>query len=483
MKCNAAMDHMVIQRPENTASLDFEKGSFRDRTSRVLIHNDQVFRVLDHNALQEWHNVREKDFYKKSVEDNHIINSEERELSEFNISNRLTHKWEALLEHERIPFISYPYEWSFEMLKDAALLHLDLLSQALAADIFLKDSTPYNIQWRGSSPAFIDTASFIKLPKGSAWTGYRQFCELFLFPLMLQSYKGLPFQPWLRGSLEGIDATDMRSTMSFRDLFRPGVLMHVVLQAKLQDRYNDSSNNAQQTLKKAGFNKELIIHNVNNLKRLVNKLQWGKSRSTWSNYVNENNYSNKDMEEKKSFVRKITSSKKYNTVWDLGCNTGTFSLIAADNAEHVVAIDYDPLTIDHLYQSLKKTGNTKILPLIGNLADPSPGIGWRNMERKPLLERGKPDLIMGLALIHHLVIAANIPLDEAIHWLAELGGDLLIEYVDKSDSMTQKLLLNKEDHYSDYTQENFEQLLGKYFSSIEKTPLNSGTRILYLAQH
>ena len=208
------MDHMVIQRPENTASLDFEKGSFRDRTSRVLIHNDQVFRVLDHNALQEWRNVSEKDFYKKSVEGNHIINSEERELSEFNISNRLTHKWEALLEHDRIPFISYPYEWSFEMLKDAALLHLDLLSQALAADIFLKDSTPYNIQWRGSSPAFIDTASFIKLPKGSAWTGYRQFCELFLFPLMLQRGRTDDQRQGAGRSLQSVPSLAARATLA-----------------------------------------------------------------------------------------------------------------------------------------------------------------------------------------------------------------------------------------------------------------------------
>ncbi len=474
---------MAMQNPERTVSLDFEKGSFRDRTSRVLIHKDRIFRTLDQSALQEWRHVSKQDFYKENVRRQNIINSEERSFSALDIPEHLNHQWDALLEHDRIPFISYPYEWSFEMLKDAALLHLDLLGQALSSDIVLKDSTPYNIQWQGSSPIFIDTASFIKLPDGAAWSGYRQFCELFLFPLMLQSYKGIPFQPWLRGSIEGIEASDLRKAMSLRDLFRPGVLMHVVLQAKLQDRYNNSLNDAQQTLKKAGFNKELIIHNVVNLKRLINKLQWKQSRSTWSNYINEHNYSNKDMEEKKSFVRKITSSNKYNMVWDLGCNTGTFSQIAAEKAEHVVAVDYDPLTIDHLYRSLKDAGNTRILPLVGNLADPSPGIGWRNMERKPLLERGNPDLVMGLALIHHLVIGANIPLDDAIHWFAELGGDLLIEFVDKKDSMTQKLLANKDDHYSDYTQSNFEQLLAEHFSKVDKKPLESGTRTLYLAQH
>jgi len=474
---------MVMQHPETTVSLDFEKGSFRDRTSRVLLHDGHVFRVLDQNALQEWRHVKEQGFYKECVKSHNVINSREHKLSKFNISSYLTHQWEALLEHERIPFISYPYEWSFEMLKDAALLHLDLLHQALSSDILLKDSTPYNIQWRGTSPIFIDTASFIKSLDSTAWSGYRQFLSAFLFPLMLQSYKGIPFQPWLRGCLEGIDASDLRRAMSIRDLFRPGVLMHVVLQAKLQDRYNKSVNNAQDTLRNAGFNKELIIHNVVNLKRIINMLQWKQSRSTWSNYVNEHNYSSKDMEEKKTFVRKIISLNKYKTVWDLGCNTGTFSQIAAKNAEYVVAIDYDPLTIDHLYRSFKDTNNTKILPLVGNLTDPSPGIGWRNMERKPLLERGKPDLIMGLSLIHHLVIGANVPLDEVIQWFAEAGSDLLIEYVDRKDLMTQKLLLNKEDHYSDYTQDNFEQLLAKHFINVEKKPLESGTRTLYFARH
>ena len=470
-----------MQHSERAVSLSFENGSFRDRTSRVLIHRNHVFRALDSLALQQWHHLKELDFYKHGVECQKIIDTRERSLAEFDLPLLQTRQWEGLLEHQRIPFISYPYEWSFEMLKDAALLHLDLLHQGLLANILMKDATPYNIQWRGSRPVFIDTASFVKMPKGSAWSGYRQFCELFLFPLMLQAYKNIPFQPWLRGSLEGINAADLRSVMSVADLIRPGVLMHVVLQAKLQKSYNDSFNDAQKTLKKAGFNKDLIIHNVTNLKRILHKLQWKTSKSTWSNYVNEHNYSDNDLEEKKSFVRNITSSGKYKIIWDLGCNTGTFSRIAAANSEYVVAIDNDPLTIDHLYRSLKDHGDTNVLPLVGNIADPSPGIGWNNLERKPLTDRGKPDLIMGLALIHHLVIGANVPLDEVISWFARIGGDLLVEYVDRADSMTQKLLINKDDHYSDYTQENFEHLLSRHFSSIDKKPLQSANRTLYLA--
>lgn len=471
-----------MQPSETRISLNFDSGSFRDRTNRVLVHDKRVFRVLDQIALEEWQHVSSQDFYIENVSCMKIVHSEEHLLSAFEIPDHQGRHWQALLEHHRIPFISYPYEWSFEMLKDAALLHLDLLDQSLNSDIILKDASPYNIQWQGTSPIFIDTASFVRLPEGSTWTGYRQFCELFLFPLMLQAYKGIPYQPWLRGSLDGITAADINKALSTRDIFRSGVLMHVILQAKLQDRFNSSKKDMQRSMKQAGFKKELISHNLSGLKRLIKKLQWKQSKSTWSNYINEHNYSDEDMEEKKTFVRKVTSSDRYDTVWDLGCNTGTFSRIAAENTNQVIAIDYDPLTIDHLYQSLKEEGNTRILPLVGNLSDPSPAIGWRNKERKTLSERGRPDLIMGLALIHHLVIGANIPLEEAICWFSEIGGDLLIEYVGKSDSMTQKLLLHKEDHYADYTQDNFENLLSKYFSSVETKALRSGNRILYLAR-
>lgn len=462
--------------------LHFDEGSFRDRTSRVLIQNNRVFRVLDKCALDEWNFLNECDFFKDCINNKDIVQTTELSLDDFDLPEQLTHRWEAILEHKRIPFISYPYEWSFTMLKDAALLQLDLIEKALKSNMILKDASSYNIQWQGTKPIFIDTGSFVKLPEGCAWHGYRQFCELFLFPLMLQAYKNTSYQPWLRGSLEGISAVDLSNIFSFRDKFRPGVLMHVVAQAALQNRYDDSNNNIQSTMKQAGFKKELISHNISGLKNIINKLQWKQSKSTWSNYTCEHNYTDEDMNGKTEFVRSVTETRKYKLIYDLGCNTGVFSRIAAEGSDYVVAVDFDALAIDHLYQSLKLESNTKIQPLIGNIADPSPGLGWRNQERKSLTQRSKPDLVMALALIHHLVIGSNIPLDEAIQWFWDLGGDLLIEFVDKQDSMTKKLLLNKEDNYSDYTKDNFEALLKKHYSSIEIKSLSSGNRTLYLAR-
>jgi ribosomal protein L11 methylase PrmA len=211
-------------------------------------------------------------------------------------------------------------------------------------------------------------------------------------------------------------------------------------------------------------------------------LQWKRAKSEWSEYAEVNSYTDKDSEMKAGFVRKVSKLKQWNLVWDLGCNTGRFSRIAAENSQTVIAMDSDHLAVELLYQNLKKEKYKNILPLVMNLADASPGLGWKGEERKSITNRGKPDLILALALIHHVVISANIPLREFIGWLANLGADLVIEFVTKDDPMTKILLKNKEDQYADYEIDNFEKCLKEKFSIISREPLASGTRILYLCK-
>jgi ribosomal protein L11 methylase PrmA len=169
-------------------------------------------------------------------------------------------------------------------------------------------------------------------------------------------------------------------------------------------------------------------------------------------------------------------------VWDIGCNVGVFSRIAAERARYVVAMDGDHVAIDRLYRALKADRVPNILPLVVNIADPSPNLGWRNMERKRIDERGRPDLVLALALIHHVVIGANIPLAEFVQWLFDLGGDLVIEFVTREDPMVATLLRNKEDHYHDYHEDVFERTLAAKFQVVKRQSLGSGTRILYYAQ-
>ncbi len=306
------------------------------------------------------------------------------------------------------------------------------------------------------------------------------FANSFSIPFFLQAYKNLAYHPWLRGSLEGIEPAQCLRLFSWRERFKAGVFSHVYLQSKLQQRYSHSRVDVRQELKGAGFNRELIRANLRGLTKLVSGLRWKESASTWSDYAVNNTYSEADHEAKAEFVRRALSERRPSLVWDLGCNTGVFSELAAEQADYVVAMDADHLAVELLYRRLQDSGgNSKILPLINNLADPSPALGWRHSERKSLPERGKPDFTLCLALVHHLVIAANIPLRELIAWLAALEGALVIEFVAKDDPMVQKLLANKEDQYDDYHLDRFESWLSQRFLVRRKLALASGTRFLY----
>ena len=385
-----------------------------------------------------------------------------------------------MLKHARIPFISYPYEWPFGMLKDAALLHLKLMLSALDAGMILKDSSAYNIQWEGAAPVFIDIPSFEVLGKGEPWIGYRQFCELFLYPLMLQAYKGVDFRPWLRGSIDGIPAEAMRQLLSSRDYLRAGVLLHVVAQAALQRRYSCGS--VRGKLAEAGFDRGLIVSNVTKLQKIVSAMQPAGAKTTWADYAQSHSYDQAEFEAKRDFVERAAASRSWKLVWDIGCNTGTFSRIAAQHADSVVAMDGDWMAVESLYREQQsRPDRAKILPLVVNLADPSPSQGWKGLERKSLPERGKPDLTLCLALIHHIVIGANIPMGDFVDWLGNLGTSLVIEFVGREDEMVQVLLANKDDQYGDYTQENFEALLSARFDIRDSRPLKGGKRVIYFA--
>jgi 2-polyprenyl-3-methyl-5-hydroxy-6-metoxy-1,4-benzoquinol methylase len=304
---------------------------------------------------------------------------------------------------------------------------------------------------------------------------------MFLYPLFLLAYKNVSFQPWLRGSIDGIEPEHCNNLMSVRDLLRPGVFMHVYLQTKAQAKYAQTQKDTKGDLRAAGFNKALIKANVSRLDKIIRGLTWKRAGSQWSDYANDNSYTGTDREIKMGFVREMVLSRPWNLVWDLGCNIGVFSRIAAENARYVVAMDADQLSIERFYQALKAEGNTSILPLVSNLADASPNLGWRGLERKSLTERGKPDLTLCLALIHHVVISANIPLKEFIDWLASLGTSLVIEFVTKEDPMVKTLLRNKQDNYADYEIKYFEQCLDRVFEVAQRKMLASGTRILYFA--
>ena len=456
-----------------------DSGSFRDRDGRIYHVDGRIIRGLSAGALADFEKLLTKTFYTRCLDQGLLVDTELLDSQHVPLPAEERARWAAFVEHQRVPVISYPYEWTFGMLQDAALLQLDLVEAAILEGMTLKDATPYNVQFLNGRPVFIDIPSFEVLQPGSPWAGYRQFCEMFLFPLMLQSYKGVPFQPLMRGNIDGVGVQMAARLFSGRDRFRRGVLSHVWLQSKLDRRYGNSRQDVRTDLKSAGFGKELILANVRKLRKLVGRLQWQGEDSEWGAYEAFHNYSASDHSLKESFIDESVAGSGASCVWDIGCNTGQFSKIAARHAERVLAMDLDHFAVERLYREVRSEGYGNILTLVQNVADPSPNWGWRNRERTELSSRARPDLVLCLALIHHVVISANVPLDEFIAWLAELSDQLVIEYVSRKDDKVLTLLRNKEDKYSDYSRERLEQALNRHFTIHRQQVLESGNRFLY----
>ena len=457
-------------------ALNFDSGSFRDRSSRVFFKEQQVYRTLNSESLTAWRRVSAQPFFREMTAAGQIVATKEVPRDDFELPSTVS----GVLQHERIPFISYPYEWSFSMLRQAALLHLQILPRAIQSGMILKDASPYNVQFNGTRAVFIDLGSFTEQIPGEPWVAYRQFCELMLFPLLLQSYRGVDFQPLLRSQLEGIPARQFLQWIRWRDMVRPGVFFNGWLQAALERNTQAIRSSTVKDLKSSGFQTSMILQLISKLHRLVERLRWKPPATQWTQYNDSLPHVAEDGKSKRHFVHDVCKARHRKLVWDLGCNDGRYSIVASPFASTVVAMDQDHGCIDRLYEA-SLTENKNILPLCIQLANPSPGQGWGGLERKRLEERGQPELILCLGLIHHLVLAANIPLPEVIRWLSSFGSELVLEFPMKPDSMVQALLRNKRDQYDDYSVEHVEHELKRRFVIHRREILPSGSRTIYHA--
>jgi SAM-dependent methyltransferase len=305
---------------------------------------------------------------------------------------------------------------------------------------------------------------------------------LFLNPLLLQAYRDVDFRPWLRGSLAGITPVEARRLFSLRDLFRRGVATNVALHARLERKHAESTRDVKTELKQAGFKKELIVANVKRLEKLVRGLDWKPGASEWSGYSATTSYDEADAARKEDFVREVVQSREWGLAWDIGCNEGRHTRIAAENARYVVALDGDAAVVDRLYRALAAEGNERILPLVGDVTDPSPALGWHGLERQTLEARGRPELTLCLAVLHHIAIRGNVPVPEFLSWLRELGTSLVIEFPTRDDPRVAALLQRKKaGAHPDYDRDAFEEALAERFEIVRTEPLANGTRTLYYA--
>ncbi|MFY1702566.1 methyltransferase domain-containing protein [Micromonospora sp. WMMA1923] len=458
-----------------------EPASFRDPGNQVFHAGAQVLRGLDAQSARHWHALAATDFFPTLLAEGKVCGTEAVDPTRVPDG----HRWAAVLRHERIPFVSHPYEWSSAMLRDAALLHLEILLRALPAGFTTKDGSAYNLQFQGAGPVFIDVGSFEPVRDGEPWAGYRQFCQTLLYPLLLTAHLGWDFRPLLRAQVDGVEPEQMRRLFTGTRRLLPGVPTHVHLHGAMQARNAASStSDVRAQLRAAGYSRDLALATVRGLQRLVRRLDRPPTASHWAHYQRTCGYTDADRAGKERFVETaLTAAGRPRLVLDLGANDGRYARVAARHADYVVAVEQDPEVVDTLYRALRADDERRILPLVMDLADPSPGGGWRGVERAGFAARAAADVVLALAVVHHLALGRNVPLPAVLDWLADCcapGGRLVVEFVHPGDPMARRLLANKPDGlFPDYRRETFEALLTSRFRLERQLDLPSGTRTLY----
>ena len=456
-----------------------DPGSFRDPASGVLLRHNQVYRFFTSGHVADFEALVETGLLDSFVKSGAVIETRPVPMEEADELYHVVPETGLVVEHPRIPFISYVYEWPFEMLRAAAIRSLEILQVSLDKGFILKDATPYNIQFLGANPLLIDVGSFERYEEGIPWMGYSQFCRTFLNPLLLQSITGVPFQMWMRSSLEGIDPVHLNSLIPLRHKLRKNVFIDVVLQAWLSRRFT-SRGSKPPSLRERTIPKGVITGLVNRLKKSVAGLKRrGKAHSPWLDYEEHCHYEAEALQHKDRFVEEALATAKPEMVWDLGCNVGRYSIMASRYASHVVAMDSDEAAVGALYERTRDQ-HTNVLPLAVDLLNPSPSQGWAQKERRSLEDRGAANFALCLALVHHLAISGNVPLSKIVDWLSTITEAGVVEFAPKSDPMVQALLRTRQDVYSGYTQVAFEEALREHFEITDVACLPKSERVLYL---
>ncbi|MCX8020627.1 MAG: hypothetical protein N2747_09065 [Chitinophagaceae bacterium] len=445
--------------------------SFRDEAGFVFLKDDILYRQVNQLYAPHYQRAVTSGFYQFAIENNLLI--PHLELQE-NLTG--TDNWYTTLKPEPVQTISYPYEWPFDMLKDAALLTLRLTKEALRYGLILKDATPYNIQWFKGQLIFIDTLSFENYQPERPWNAYRQFCEQFLSPLLLMHYHQTFLHPLMLAWPEGIPIELTKKLLPFRSRFSLHTWLHIFLQSHISEKTRHKE------FHKVAFSQKKLMRLLLSLELLIEKLKIRDSEKHWSAYYHEAKERGDYLKTKTAVLESwISKIQNIHTATDLGCNTGEFSLRCARKGLHTLAIDADAACINLLYRKIKNESITSVQPLIGNAAFPSPGIGWQNKERLPLLTRIISDVTLALALIHHLAISANIRFRQMAELFRKICKRfLIIEFVPADDEKTLWLLRHGKPLPEDYSEQHFLTAFQKHFKLEDSLPVADSGRTLYL---
>lgn len=445
--------------------------SFRDPSGFLFVREGVLYRQVNRSFAAEYDRLMSCGLYEALVGAGLLVPHREHPPP---ADDARAYK---LLEPEPVPFISYPYEWCFSQLRDAALATLAIQRQALAHGMSLRDASAYNIQFLRGRPVLIDTLSFATCAEGRPWVAYRQFCQHFLAPLALASYADARLTQLARVFIDGVPLELASRLLPGRTRLRLGLASHIHLHARVerQMRRDAAPVKSERRLTRAAL--EGIL---GSLEATIRKLDWRPEGTVWADYYEQTNYTAEALEQKAQLVGEFIGAVRPRCVWDLGANVGRFSRLASDRGILTVAFDMDPAAVERNYRAARQAGDANLLPLVLDLTNPSGGIGWAGTERMSLAERGPADLLLALALVHHLAIGNNVPLENVAAYFAVLGRALVVEWVPKSDSQVQRLLATREDIFTGYTEEGFEQAFARHFTVERREAIRGSVRTLYL---
>lgn len=444
--------------------------SFRDPSGFIFSDEGEIFRQVNHPYSEHYDLLMGSGLYQDLAGCGLLVEHEEVATPSIDAYR--------ILRPEPIPFISYPYEWSFSQLKHAALATLDVQKRALAYGMTLKDASAYNIQFLRGRPVLMDLLSFEKYREGEPWIAYRQFCQHFLAPLALMSYKNVGLGQLSKIHIDGVPLDLARSLLPTRTRFKPGLLVHVHMHAAMQGKFSDKTD--AKSHRKRSFGVRALQGLIDSLESSISKLSWRPGGTEWADYEENESYSREALNHKTRIVAAYLQEVKPNSVWDMGGNTGHFSRLASDIAIPTISFDKDPGAVEKNYLSTVARKETNLLPLVLDLTNPSPLIGWANLERMDLVSRGPTDMLLALALIHHLAISDNLPLGMIADFFSRLCQWALVEFVPKSDRQVARLLATREDIFPNYTQDAFQREFSKHFEVKSAQPMAGSERSIYL---
>jgi len=449
-------------------------GSFRDPSGFLFYKDGFLYRQVNTTYKDNYDLLINSNLYKALLDEKLLINHEE-----IDTEGAEPDRVYKVLKVELLPFISYPYEWCFSQLKDAALTTLKIQKIALTYGMSLKDSSAYNIQFQKCKPIFIDTLSFEKYNEGKPWVAYQQFCQHFLAPLALMSYKDIRLNQLFRIFIDGVPIDLASTLLPLKTYLKFSLLSHIHLHAKSQDYYADKAVEKN----RLKISRLSFLGLIDSLETIIKNMKWEAKGTEWSDYYQDTNYTPSGFEHKRHIVIRYLEKSKPKSVWDVGSNVGIFSRIASDMGIQTLSFDIDPAAVEKNYLKCVSQNENNILPLLADLTNPSPSIGWENEERMSLLERGPADMLFALALIHHLAISNNVPLNKIAKFLSRMCKTLIIEFIPKNDTQVQRLLTNREDIFPDYTNNAFESEFMRYFRIKDSEKIKDSERILYLMEN